>query len=59
MWSVVLLFCWLLGAPVEMETLIGAVGAGIVMQIVYSWIGFETRGVKHNSLMEVTRILRS
>ncbi len=50
---------WLLGGPVGIGTLIGTVGAGVVMQIVYSWIGFEPRDVKHKSIMEVTRILRS
>ena len=59
MWGVVLLFGWLLGGPVGIGTLIGTVGAGVVMQIVYSWIGFEPRDVKHKSIMEVTRILRS
>lgn len=59
MWAVVLLFGWLLGGPVGIGTLIGTVGAGVVMQIVYSWIGFEPRDVKHKSIMEVTRILRS
>ena len=59
MWAVVLLFGWLLGGPVGIGTLIGTVGAGVVMQIVYSWIGFEPRNVKHKSIMEVTRILRS
>ena len=59
MWAVVLLFGWLLGGPVGIGTLIGTVGAGVVMQIVYSWIGFEPRDVKHKNIMEVTRILRS
>lgn len=59
MWAVVLLFGWLLGGPVGIGTLIGTVGAGVVMQIVYSWIGFEPRDVKHKSIMEVMRILRS
>ena len=59
MWAFVLLFGWLLGGPVGIGTLIGTVGAGVVMQIVYSWIGFEPRDVKHKSIMEVTRILRS
>ena len=59
MWAVVLLFGWLLGGAVGIGTLIGTVGAGVVMQIVYSWIGFEPRDVKHKSIMEVTRILRS
>ena len=59
MWAVVLLVGWLLGGPVGIGTVISTVGAGAVMQIVYSWIGFEPRDVKHKSIMEATRILRS
>lgn len=59
MWAVVLLVGWLLGGPVGIGTVIGTVGAGAVMQIVYSLIGFEPRDVKHKSMIEVTRILRS
>ena len=58
LWSVVLLVGWLLGGPVGIGTLIGTVGAGAVMQIVYHWIRFEPRNVTHKDVVEVTRILR-
>ncbi len=59
MWAAVLLFGWLLGGPVGVGTLIGTVGAGAVMQLVYTWIQFEPRNVKHRDVIEITRILRS
>ncbi len=59
MWAAVLLFGWLLGGPVGVGTLIGTVGAGAMMQLVYNWIQFEPRSVKHRDVIEITRILRS
>lgn len=59
LWGVVLLFGWILGGPVGIGTLIGTVGAGVVMQIVYHWIRFEPREIKHKSIAEITHLLRS
>lgn len=57
LWAVVLLIGWLLGGPVGIGTLISTVGAGAVMQLVYSVIRFEPRKMKHKSVIETTRIL--
>ena len=48
---------WLLGGPVGIGTLICTFGAGAVMQLVYSAVGFEPRAVRHRSVVEVTRQL--
>ena len=58
LWSVVLLAGWLLGGPVGMGTLISTFGAGLVMQAVYSAVGFEPRYVVHRSIPEVIREMR-
>ena len=58
MWAVVLLGGWLLDGPVGIGTLIGTVGAGAVMQVVYDRIRFEPRDVRHKGFAEVTRLLR-
>ena len=57
LWAVVLLAGWLLGGAVGVGTLIGTVGAGAVMQAVYSLIRFEPRAVKHRNVKEVARVL--
>ena len=55
----VLLAGWLLGGPVGIGTLVSTFGAGIVMQIIYDLIKFEPRNVKHRSVIETAKILRT
>lgn len=57
LWAAVLLIGWLLGGPVGIGTLISTFGAGAVMQMVYNAIHFDPRDVKHQSVIEVTRVL--
>ena len=57
LWAVVLLAGWLLGGAVGVGTLISTVGAGAVMQAVYSAIRFEPRAVRHRDVTEITRDL--
>ena len=58
LWSVVLLVGWLLGGPVGIGTLISTVGAGAVMQLVYSLLRFEPREIRHRDVLEVVRSLQ-
>ena len=48
---------WLLGSLVGIGTLISTFGAGAVMQAVYNIIRFESRNVKHRSVVEITHAL--
>lgn len=57
LWAVVLLAGWLLGGPVGIGTLISTFGAGLVMQLIYSIVGFEPREVRHRDIIEVTKEL--
>ena len=57
LWSVVVLVGWLLGGPVGLGTLIATFGAGAVMQLVYSLLGFDPRRVRHRSLAETAAAL--
>ena len=57
MWAIVLLLGWLLGGPVGIGTLISTVGAGAVMQVVYDFIHFEPRHVKHRGVAEIAKVL--
>ncbi|MBQ3424334.1 MAG: hypothetical protein IJH38_03955 [Clostridia bacterium] len=57
LWAVVLLLGWLLGGPVGIGTLISTLGAGAVMQMVYTALGFEPRAVRHRDILEVSRQL--
>lgn len=57
LWSVVLLFGWLLGGKVGIGTLISTFGAGAVMQLVYAVIHFEPRSIQHKGLIEITKQL--
>ena len=45
LWGAVVLVGWLLGGPVGVGTLISVLGAGLVMQLVYSLIRFEPRSL--------------
>ena len=49
----------LLGGPIGIGTLYGALGAGVVMNIVYRLIRFEPRDIKHRDVIEVVRELKS
>ena len=57
LWSAVLLVGWLLGGPVGIGTLISTVGAGAIMQMVYSLLHFEPRDIRHRDIIEITRML--
>lgn len=59
LWAVVLLVGWLLGGPVGIGTLISTLGAGAVMQLVYSAFRFEPRSIRQRSVREVSRLLLS
>ena len=52
-WSTVTLAGWLLGGPGGLGTLVAALGAGAVMQVVYDLIGFDPRDVTHRGLNEL------
>ncbi|MBQ3282357.1 MAG: hypothetical protein IJH42_00715 [Atopobiaceae bacterium] len=53
LWSTVTLAGWRLGGPVGLGTLVAALGAGAVMQVVYDLIGFDPRDVTHRGLNEL------
>ena len=57
LWLLVVLAGWLLGGPVGIGTLISAFGAGAVMQLVYSAVRFEPRGIRQRSIAEAVRVL--
>ena len=57
LWAAVLLAGWSLGGPVGIGTLISTFGAGAVMQLVYSLLGFDPRTIRHRGVLEVTRVL--
>jgi len=59
LWAAVLLAGWLLGGPVGIGTVISTMGAGLVMQLVYTAIRFEPREVRHVDVLESIRSLRS
>ena len=54
LWGAVLLAGWILGGPVGIGTLISTVGAGAVMQLVYSMLHFDPRGIRHRDVREIT-----
>ncbi len=56
LWAAVLLAGWLLGGPVGIGTLLSTVGAGMVLQMVYQWLRFEPRDIRHKGVAEVTRL---
>ena len=57
LWAAVLLAGWLLGGPVGIGTLISTFGAGAVMQLVYHFLRFDPREVRHRSVRETVRLL--
>ena len=57
LWAAVTLAGWLLGGPVGIGTLISVVGAGLVMQLVYSLLHFEPRDLRHRDVIETVKIL--
>lgn len=57
LWLCVLALGWALGGPVGIGTVISTFGAGLVMQLVYQFLHFEPRQLKHKNVMEVTRLL--
>ncbi len=54
LWAAVLFLGWILDGPVGIGTLISTVGAGAVMQLVYSLLRFDPRGIRHRDVMEIT-----
>ena len=59
LWSLVLLAGWLLGGPVGIGTLISTFGAGLIMQLVYSFLHFEPRDLHHKDVIRTTKLLFS
>lgn len=59
LWAVVLFIGWLLGGPIGIGTLVGTFGGGFVMQLIYSFVGFEPRKVIHKNISDTIRILKS
>ncbi len=57
LWAVVLLIGFLLGGPVGIGTLISTLGAGLVMQAVYSLVRFEPRKLVHRDIFAVVKEL--
>lgn len=55
---VVLALGWLLGGPVGIGTLIGTVGSGVMMQLVFTLLRFEPRSIRHKDVVETTRMLK-
>lgn len=58
LWGAVLLAGWLLGGPVGIGTLVTTFGGGVMMQLVYKFIRFDPRSVRHRSVIEVVREIR-
>lgn len=56
-WAAVLVVGWLLGGPVGIGTLISTLGAGSIMQLVYHFLGFDPRKLKHRDAVSVIKIL--
>lgn len=59
LWAVVLLLGWLLGGPVGIGTLISTLGAGAVMQLIYSACRFDPRSIRQRSLAEIWQLFKS
>ena len=59
LWSAVLVAGWLLGGPVGIGTVISTLGAGAVLQAVYSVIRFEPRDVKHRDFAQVLKEIKN
>jgi len=59
LWAAVTLAGWLLGGPVGIGTVISTFGAGLVMQLVYSAVGFEPRAVVHRDVFEVVKEIQA
>lgn len=57
LWAAVLLAGWLLGGPVGIGTLISTLGAGAIMQLIYSALRFEPRKIRQRSIGEILTIL--
>ena len=54
-WSVVILIGWMLGGSIGIGTVLSVFGAGVIMNLVYRFIGFEPRELKHRSLTEIKK----
>ena len=53
LWAAVLILGWLLDGPVGIGTLVSTFGAGLVMQVVYHFVHFEPRNIRHRDIMEI------
>ena len=59
LWTVVLIIGMLLGGPVGIGTLVSTVGAGLVMQVVYHFMRFEPRNIRHRDIREILSELKT
>lgn len=55
----VCLIGWILGGPVGVGTVISAFGIGVCVQMVFSWVKFDATSVKHETLDETIKNLKS
>jgi uncharacterized membrane protein YczE len=55
LWAVVTLTGWMLGGSVGIGTVLSVFGAGLIMNLVYRFIRFEPRELKHRSLTEIIK----
>ena len=49
---------WLMGAKIGFGTLMAVFSIGIILQTVFSIVGFEARAVKHESCLDTIKIMR-
>ena len=59
LWSVVTLIGWMLGGSVGIGTVLSVFGAGVIMNLVYRFIGFEPRELKHRSIWDTVDYISS
>ena len=59
LWTVVLIIGMLLGGPVGIGTLVSTFGAGLVMQVVYHFMRFEPRNIRHRDIREILSELKT
>ena len=55
--TIVTLFGWLLGGDIGIGTVFFTFGAGTIMHLFYSAIGFDPRKLQHKSLTETVKLL--
>ena len=50
---------WLLGGQVGIGTLIAVLASGFCVQLVFSWLKFDAAAVKHQSLRETLKLIKT